>query len=238
MKIKSILTSVLVISMLLSSTTAAFASGNNVTNNSNYSKISAKDQKSIDERKILIDKMNPYVLLDPETKQYELKVTAENDFTKSEIKEVNKLIDISNKTIREAIKNNETLTVTPQNTVKGTPNTSADNGEIQASYINTSLYWDYEFCWWGERIFLHNNLVNDLGDWGNTVLGGVGITAVGLNNALVSLGLSGNWAAFVCALYAGAVAYVYDSIQNDNNGYGVYCDSFYGINYWDIYAAW
>ncbi|MHB8077480.1 hypothetical protein [Desulfosporosinus fructosivorans] len=240
MKISPILASILAISMLLSSTVTAFASGKNVTDTSNVAppKISAEEQKVNDNRVILIDKMKPYVSLNPVTKQYEFKVTTKNKLTESNINEANALIDIANEKIRDAISKNMTLMVTPENTLKGT--LSANTGDIQPLSINTGEYWDYEFCYWGERVFLHHNLVVNLRNYKTTILGSyTAFTSLTLRQALVYIGMvSSYWIGVICLCFAGYAAYTYERICASDVGYGVYCDSYYGINLWEVYSAW
>lgn len=242
MKFRSILTAILAIAVTLSSTTATFASTNNNTSNG-APKISVNEQKAIDNRVILIAKMEPYVSLNLVTKQYEFKLTTKNNLTKSEINEATGLIAIANEKIRDAINQNITLTVTPEKTLRGTSNTNSGsiqplNTNIVVGDINTDNYWDYDFLYWGERVYLHNNFVNDLHAWGNSIIYGIGITAAGMETALVGLGMTAPWALTIVAFFGGNAVYTYDRIVNYNTGHGVFCDSYYGMNYWKVYSAW
>lgn len=188
--------------------------------------------RSIEAQNALITKADPYVSLNHDTKQFEL--LNQNTLSENETKTVNEILKISNKKITDALNEGNILEITKDKIIR----VKKKQKGVRIQSINTSLYWDYTFLWWGERIYLSNNCVNDLKAWGNTVLGGIGITAATLSAALVNLGIDGGPAGVIAAFYAGYAAYTYDSIINSNTGYGVYCDSYYGTNYWSIYSAW
>lgn len=131
---------------------------------------------------------------------------------------------------------------TDNNSIKVTPIQSSS--EVTINSINTSSYWDYELLWWGYRIYLSHNLINDVKSHPIYIAGSAAISTGLLNATLTKLGLPG----WIANIIVGITLIKGGTILYADAGKGVYIDAFWSIpgsatsaiNFAisKVYAAW
>ena len=216
----------------VSSNTMAYAKDNNTINsksNYNYELSYSNDNERI------VNKLDRYVELDINSKQFTIKSLAYLELENKEIDTLKDSIDQSNKLINDEIISGKNIVANIEN------KTFKEQSRVKRS-ISTSKYWDWEICWWGKRLFLHNNLIEDLQDYSKTYTAATGDAAADAVYAAVKFGkFTGPGGALIASLVGYQAELFYDKVVNNNNGYSVYIDAFNGQiapSDWKFYPSW
>lgn len=192
--------------------------------------------ESIKEQKMDIQKLDKYVELNTNTRQFTLNDSAYLELSRNEVNFIQESINKSNELVKEY--NSQLISDTYKKSFRQYERLNKSQRITRS--IDTSAYWDWEVCWWGKRVYLHNNLIKDMQSYSNTVLGGAGFTGVVLTNCLAELGVASGPIGLIVGAFGLNAAYTYDRIVNNNSGNGVYLDTFWGTGlgtYWKVYGA-
>ncbi|WP_139488023.1 hypothetical protein [Brevibacillus dissolubilis] len=122
---------------------------------------------------------DPYVRLEPGKKQYQLQSDASKYLTAVELKKIKKILKQTNK---EVYRLRKELIVSPENGKVLVPRnqTGNNNTGFMIQSINKKRTFDYEFTWWGLRMYWSHAFVQKLNS--NLALYGAGVA--GFNAAL------------------------------------------------------
>lgn len=127
--------------------------------NLNQKNMIITEEKMIE--KVNLKRLDKYVEVNRCLRQFVLKDSAYIYLEKQEIEFIKESIKKSNEFINE---NNEfSFDI---NTKSFKQHSKKDM--FLASSINKSAYWDWEVFWWGKRVYLHNNCVQDMQEYAYT----------------------------------------------------------------------
>ena len=203
--ILSLLSLVLIISLLAPSASLA-GSQDNILN------------RNIDPA--LIEKADPYVYLDAKSESFKLQKNAKSTLTKQEIKEVEKILKESNKQVKQF--RDDLVLNLEENKFDSNiqSNLQAEtNDEISTMAIDKKKHFDWDFTWWGLKVYWSHTFVNKLKS--NLAIYGGGVAAL---NATIAYFLSPpGWVTSFVAAVAGIGVGVF--ITRDK-GCGVYLDCY------------
>lgn len=110
-------------------------------------------------------------------------------------------------------------------------NTSTSGSDISVKAINPAKYYDYEFCWWGVRIYLSHWLLTNLKSYADTWKYGSVVTGAVVLAILTRLGVGGVIAAVVGGIVTVGGVYAYERIMACDRGMGTYID----VSYFTFY---
>ncbi|MGE6379931.1 hypothetical protein [Peribacillus muralis] len=182
-----------------------------VTIPSYNSSVSAEDPNPKNES--LITKATPYVYLDQETEQFKLVDEAEKALTSEELNEVKSILADTNSQVKEY---RSDLVMTEDKFVSNQDSSGPDN---QTYAISKSKNFDWEFTWWGLKVYWSHKFVTKLKS--NIVLYGAGTAAL---NATIAYFLTPpGWVTSFVTAVAGIG--VWSFIKQDK-GCGVYLDCY------------
>ncbi|MDG4658577.1 hypothetical protein P6P90_16950 [Ectobacillus antri] len=164
----------------------------------------------------LKSKVDPFVYLDQETEEFKVKKEAKDVLTKEELKQVKEIIKTSNVIVKE---HRSDLIIEGNKFVGKEPQQSASSGDFQTASIDKSKAFDYDFTWWGLRVYWSHGFVTKLQK--NVLLYGAGTAAL---NATIAYFLSPpGWVTSFVTACAGIGLWAF--IQQDK-GCGVYLDCY------------
>lgn len=164
---KKILVTTLTSSMVLSVTVPAMAS----TNYSASKQIVVAANVSTNQYSVdFIKKIDRFVKVDENTFQFFLDPVVQNSFSQEEIEQAQIIIDESNKSIRAILDEGFELMVTPSGTVKAKTSDSVGTFKMVGD-IDTSKYFDWDYEWWGFRLWISPRLVSEIQDYNGYISG-------------------------------------------------------------------
>jgi hypothetical protein len=170
---------------------------------------SSSEEQSIEG---LISKADPFVYLDYKSEKFKIKKEANNVLTKVEIGKVEEIIKDTNMQIS---KYRSDLIIDGNKFVAKIES----NGDLQTYSIDKSKNFDWEFTWWGLRVYWSHKFVEKLKE--NIALYGAGVAAL---NATISYFISPpGWVTSFVSAVAGIGLWGF--IKQDK-GCGVYLDCY------------
>ncbi|MCK6078511.1 hypothetical protein [Paenibacillus silvae] len=188
----------------------------------------------------LKQKASPYITL--EGFHFKLASEATKELNADELTLVKGALKTANQQARTILNDSHVRVTIDTNSIKVTPVQSSS--EITINSINTSSYWDYELLWWGYRIFLSHNLIEDVKSRPLYIAGSAAISTGLLNASLTYFGLPG----WIANIIVGVTLVKGGTILYADAGKGVYIDTFWSlpgspsgvINFAlsEVYAAW
>ena len=105
--------------------------------------------------------------------------------------------------------------------------TSLNTNGVVVESINPFSYWDWSVEWWGKRLFFSSSCINNMKSYVLTYSAGAGAGAAAATYLTSLAGVSGPAGVLIGALVAYQAFYFYDHLVNNNQGYGVYADSYF-----------
>ncbi|TKH02732.1 hypothetical protein FC682_20920 [Peribacillus simplex] len=173
--------------------------------------VSAEDSTS---RESLITKADPYVYLDQKTEQFKLVNKAEKALTSKELSEVKEILADTNSQVKE---HRSDLVITKDKFISNQDRSGSDS--VTTSAIDKSLAFDWDFTWWGLKVYWSHKFVLKLKS--NILIYGAGTAAL---NATISYFLSPpGWVTSFVSAVAGIGLW---SFIKQDAGCGVYLDCY------------
>lgn len=183
---------------------------------SNYSWVSAESVNAKNEeqkKNEFIQKVTPYVYLNHNTEKFQLKKSAVQKLTSKEIKKAKKIISNTNGEVKEY---RSDLKVSGDKFIS---NQTAPSKGMSTYAINKKENFDWEFTWWGLKVYWSHKFVNKLKS--NLILYGSATAAL---NATIGYFLSPpGWVTSLVTAVAGIGVWTF--IKQDK-GCGVYLDCY------------
>lgn len=169
---------------------------------------------TIDEE--LIQKADPYIYLNPKSKQFEIQANITSVLNKHELIRVQEVIKKSNADVKLY---RDDLVINTDENIFNSNIQEENTDDFETMAINKKKNFDWDFTWWGLRVYWSDKFVKKLKS--NLVIFGGGVAAL---NATIAYFLSPpGWVTSFVAAVAGIGVGVFIS---RNKGCGVYLDCY------------
>jgi len=162
----------------------------------------------------LIEKANPFIYLDSKTKEFKVTKNIYSALNEKEIATVKEVIQKSNKEVK--LYQDDLVINVKENKFNAKEETSDD---VQARSINKKKHFDWDFTWWGLKIYWSDKFVKTLKN--NLVIYGGSVAAL---NATIAYYISPpGWVTSVVTAIAGIGV---GTFIKQNKGCGIYLDCY------------